>query len=46
MLAFQLAEKNNVVHKFNKINGMAGLDWLKGFLLRHPYITYRKPEAS
>ncbi|XP_030760300.1 uncharacterized protein LOC115885497 [Sitophilus oryzae] len=25
---------------------MAGADWLKGFLKRHPDITYRKPEAT
>jgi hypothetical protein len=46
MLAFQLAEKNNIVHKFNKINGMAELNWLKGFLQRHPDVTYRKPEVT
>src|SRR5699024_5960563 len=45
-LAFQLAEKNNIAHKFNTTNGMAGVDWLKGFLRRHQDISYRKPEAT
>lgn len=45
-LAFQLAEKNNLVHPFNKDIQMAGEDWMKSFLSRHPELTLRKPEAT
>ena len=45
-LAFQLAEKNHIEHRFNAVTGMAGVDWLKSFLKRHPDISYRKPEAT
>lgn len=45
-LAFELAEKNNIDHSFNKTHKIAGADWLRGFLKRHPDITYRKPEAT
>lgn len=45
-LAFQLAERNNLSHKFNSDNKMAGKDWVKGFLARHPNLTIREPEAT
>ena len=45
-LAFQLAEKNNIHHDFNKTNGMAGKDWLKRFLKRHPEISVRDPQQT
>lgn len=45
-LAFQLAEKNNLVHPFNKDIQMAREDWMKSFLSRHPELTLRKPEAT
>ncbi|KAF2905685.1 hypothetical protein ILUMI_00495, partial [Ignelater luminosus] len=32
-LVFQLTEQNNISHQFK--NGIARLDWLKGFLKRH-----------
>ncbi|XP_022166412.1 tigger transposable element-derived protein 6-like [Myzus persicae] len=45
-LAFELAERNNIAHNFNKTNGLAGQDWLKGFLLRHPELSVRIPEPT
>jgi hypothetical protein len=45
-LAFQLAEQNNVQHRFNPDNQMAGKKWLAGFLARNCEISVRKPEAT
>lgn len=45
-LAFDLAEKNNIPHPFNKSVGLAGYDWLAGFRKRHPELTLRTPEAT
>lgn len=45
-LAYQLAERNKIVHNFNKNYAMAGQDWINGFLKRHPDISVRKPEAT
>lgn len=45
-LAYQLAVRNQCVHNFNPDTRMAGKDWMKGFLKRHPTLTLRKPEAT
>lgn len=45
-LAFQLAERNNVGHRFNSDMNMAGQDWVKNFLARHPNLTIREPETT
>ncbi|KAJ0169726.1 hypothetical protein K1T71_014332 [Dendrolimus kikuchii] len=45
-LAYEIAERNKMAHKFNADKCVAGVDWLKGFLKRHPDITYRKPEPT
>ena len=45
-LAFQIAEKNGIPHNFNRDDKAAGIDWLRGFLARHPSLTVRKPEAT
>lgn len=45
-LAYQLAVRNSKAHNFNTDKQMAGVDWLKGFLRRHPDLSIRKPEAT
>lgn len=44
VLAHQLAEKNEMKHSF--VNGVAGEDWLRGFLKRNPTSSFRKPEST
>lgn len=41
-LAFELAVQLKISHPFQ--NASAGLDWLKGFLKRHPSLTIRTPK--
>ena len=43
-LAFEMAERNNIPHPFK--NGVAGKDWLQGFMSRHPELSLRQPEAT
>jgi len=45
-LAFQIAEKNNISTRFNTESKRAGKEWLRRFLLRHPEISLRIPEAT
>lgn len=45
-LAFQLAEKNNCKHKFDRESGMSGKDWADKFIKRHPELSLRKPEGT
>lgn len=45
-LAFQLAERNNLRHPFDKETEMAGIDWLNGFLERNNDLSLRKPEPT
>ena len=40
-LAYQLAEKNDIKHNFNREKCMAGEDWLEGFRKRHPQLILR-----
>lgn len=44
-LAFELAERNHLKHSFGT-NGIAGIDWLKNFLKRHPDLSLRSPEPT
>ena len=45
-LAFQLDEKNNISHPFGD-SGLAGMDWLYGFLNRHKNIlSILKPSGT
>ena len=43
-LAFEFAEQLKAKHRFNMETKMAGVDWLSGFLVRHPMLSIRKPE--
>ncbi|XP_050684750.1 uncharacterized protein LOC126979466 [Leptidea sinapis] len=46
VLAYTLAVKNGKKHMFNCDKGVAGKDWLHGFLSRHPELSIRKPEST
>lgn len=46
VLAYQLAERHNIKNPFNAENGMAGEDWLSGFLKRHSDLSYRRPDPT
>ena len=43
-LAFDLAERTKIKHPFT--DGMAGVDWLRGFMNRNKDISLRKPEGT
>lgn len=45
-IAFRFAEENKLPHSFNQTKKMAGKDWYRGFMQRHPRISLRKPEAT
>ena len=45
-LAFQFAGRNRITHNFKKETGMAGKDWLSGFLRRQQTISLRLPEKT
>ncbi|KAF2894667.1 hypothetical protein ILUMI_11506 [Ignelater luminosus] len=45
-LAYEFAEKNNILHRFSHISRKAGWDSLKGFRTRNPSISLRVPEAT
>ncbi|ESN99962.1 hypothetical protein HELRODRAFT_176262 [Helobdella robusta] len=43
-VAFEFAEKMKLSHPFKVEMKMAGIDWMYGFLKRHPTLSIRKPE--
>ena len=45
-LAFDFATKVGIAHRFNQELKIAGTDWLRGFLKRHPELSIRQPEAT
>lgn len=45
-VAYHLAERNKIAHKFNKKTQLAGYDWVCGFRKRHPQLTLRTPERT
>ncbi|CAK1578118.1 unnamed protein product [Parnassius mnemosyne] len=45
-LAFKIAEKNNIKHRFNKTKKMAGKKWYYAFLKRHRSLSLRQPRAT
>lgn len=46
MLAFELAERNNIEHNFNRDKRMAGKCWLYSFLSRNKKLSLRDPEST
>lgn len=44
-LAYELACRNNLSHPFGE-EGKAGIEWVRGFMARHPTLSLRKPEAT
>ena len=38
-LVFDYCKKNNIANNFNSVNGMAGRDFVSGFLKRHPKLS-------
>lgn len=45
-LVYDWVEANNIDHRFNKTSKQAGWDWIRGFRLRHPDLSLRKPENT
>lgn len=45
-LVYEIAERDNLKHDFNKDNRMAGKKWIKGFLKRNSRISLRIPENT
>ncbi|XP_055523893.1 uncharacterized protein LOC129717770 [Wyeomyia smithii] len=45
-LAFELAEMNQISHPFSQSEKLAGYDWLKCFLKRHPNLSLRSAENT
>ncbi|CAB3253456.1 unnamed protein product [Arctia plantaginis] len=46
ILAFDLADKNNIKHNFDTGKKMAGRIWLEKIIKRNPELSLRKPEAT
>ncbi|ESN91415.1 hypothetical protein HELRODRAFT_165447 [Helobdella robusta] len=44
-VAFEFAEKMKLSHPFKVEMKMAGIDWMYGFLKRHPTLSIRKPRG-
>lgn len=45
-LAYQLAEKYELSHRFNKTTKLAGWKWYYNFMKNHPEISLRTPEPT
>lgn len=45
-LAYELAERNNIKHRFNKTKKCAGKKWYYAFMRRHPQLSLRQPRAT
>lgn len=45
-LAYSFAERNGLEHRFNKEKKMAGTEWLRLFLKRHPDLSLRAPTST
>lgn len=42
-IAYQLAVKNNKKNNFSQKKEIAGYDWYRCFMARHPELSLRKP---
>ena len=45
-MAYDLAVRNGVPHKFNNMEKLAGKKWYYSFLKRHPCLSLRAPEPT
>lgn len=45
-LAFELAERNNIVNNFNKTKAKAGKCWFYSFMKRNPHLSLRSAEPT
>ena len=45
-MAYDLAERNGILHNFNNQSRKSGWSWYKGFLRRHPRLSVRTPENT
>ncbi|XP_065662703.1 uncharacterized protein LOC136085333 [Hydra vulgaris] len=45
LIVFEFCKKNLIPNLFNKDSKLAGEDFVRGFLKRHPDLSLRKPEA-
>lgn len=45
-LAYELAERNGIAHRFSKDKKAAGNAWFSDFLRRNPELSFRTPEAT
>ncbi|XP_045768126.1 uncharacterized protein LOC123869306 isoform X1 [Maniola jurtina] len=45
-IAYNFAERNGLEHRFNKEKKMAGTEWLRLFLKRHPDLSLRAPTST
>ena len=45
-LAFDIAVRADMTHPFDTAKGLAGVDWAKAFIDRHPDVSLRRPIAT
>ncbi|KAJ4426999.1 hypothetical protein ANN_26798 [Periplaneta americana] len=46
LLAFDIAERNEILHRFSKEKRIAGKTWYYAFKRRHPQLNLRQPEST
>ena len=45
-MAYHIAEQNGIPNLFDSGKELAGYDWVRGFMRRHPNLSVRTPEAT